>query len=230
LAQRRLVWSTAILLLLLLAITLTVPPVRAAVLEFLQIGAIRIFQIAPTPAPSPTLPPVEQTPPVGLAPASPTVTSLPTPVDIVSLLDLAGRTSLEEARQKAAFPLRLPTYPPDLGAPSHVFMQDMGGEMIVLVWTDPEQPDQVRLSLHAIAPGSWAGEKVTPLVVQETTVNGQPAAWTVGPYLLYLRTRDLELRRLIDGHVLVWTQDDVTYRLETSLPLDEAIRIAESLQ
>jgi hypothetical protein len=36
--------------------------------------------------------------------------------------------------------------------------------------------------------------------------------------------------RLIDGRVLVWTDGDITYRLETKLDLAEALKIAESLQ
>jgi hypothetical protein len=36
--------------------------------------------------------------------------------------------------------------------------------------------------------------------------------------------------RLIKGHVLIWEQEEITYRLETDLPLEEAVRVAESLQ
>jgi hypothetical protein len=36
--------------------------------------------------------------------------------------------------------------------------------------------------------------------------------------------------RLIDGNVLIWENNQITYRLETNLELDEAVRIAESLQ
>ena len=32
------------------------------------------------------------------------------------------------------------------------------------------------------------------------------------------------------GNVLIWEENKITYRLETSLELDEAIHIAESLQ
>jgi hypothetical protein len=35
---------------------------------------------------------------------------------------------------------------------------------------------------------------------------------------------------LINGHVLIWEEGNITYRLETALPLEEAIKIAESLQ
>jgi hypothetical protein len=35
---------------------------------------------------------------------------------------------------------------------------------------------------------------------------------------------------MIEGHVLIWTEGEVTYRLETKLTLDEAIKVAESLE
>jgi hypothetical protein len=35
---------------------------------------------------------------------------------------------------------------------------------------------------------------------------------------------------LIEGHVLIWKEGDITYRLETDLPVEEAVKIAESLK
>jgi hypothetical protein len=35
---------------------------------------------------------------------------------------------------------------------------------------------------------------------------------------------------LIEGHVLIWTEGEITYRLETDMPLEEAVRVAESLR
>ena len=160
----------------------------------------------------------------------PTPTPRPTPVDLVSILDLAGQTTLEEARAKVPFPIRLPTYPAGLGPPDRVILQNHDGSVLILVWTQPGNPDKARLSLHAIEPGSWTIEKVKPVFIQETTVNGQAAVWAVGPYFVNLLNGDLDIRRLIDGNVLIWTEDGITYRLETDLPLAEAVRIAESLQ
>jgi hypothetical protein len=40
----------------------------------------------------------------------------------------------------------------------------------------------------------------------------------------------MDIRRLIDGHVLIWEEDGITYRLETGVTLEEAVKIAESLQ
>jgi hypothetical protein len=35
---------------------------------------------------------------------------------------------------------------------------------------------------------------------------------------------------MVNANVLLWTEGDITYRLESSLPLDEARRVAESLK
>ena len=102
--------------------------------------------------------------------------------------------------------------------------------MTILVWIDPQQLDRVLMSLHLIPPGSWAIDKFGPTQVQETTVNGRRAIWAVGPYPLRMRDSDLQFMRLIEGHVLVWTEDDLTYRLETDLSLEETIKMAELLQ
>lgn len=86
------------------------------------------------------------------------------------------------------------------------------------------------MSLHFIPAGSWAIDKANPAMIQETSVNGQRAIWAVGPYPLRLHNGDLQFRWLVDGHVLIWEEENLTYRLETDLPLEEAIRIAESLE
>jgi hypothetical protein len=70
-------------------------------------------------------------------------------------------------------------------------------------------------------------------VVAATTVNGQYALWTDGPYVVQVVENGQvvnDTRRLVTGHVLIWTEGDVTYRLETDRPLADAVRIAESLR
>src|SRR5262249_40767645 len=126
----------------------------------------------------------------------------------------------------------LPTYPPGLGPPQRVFLQSLGGPMVALVWVDPTQPRSVRLALFEMANGLFVYKSNVP-VVSEATVHGQRALWTEGPYIV----QELEngqvvndTRRLVTGHVLIWTEGTITYRLETDQPLDEAVRIAESLR
>lgn len=219
-SPRGLVWAALVVLLMTLAGLLAVPQVRAAVLEFLQIGVIRIFLTEPTPSPPP---------PTASPGAPPTATPQPTPTPLASILGLAGQTSLAEAQAQLDFSIRLPAYPPDLGAPDEVFLQKLDGLVVVLVWFDPEESGRVRLSLHQLGPGVFGG-KGGPELVQETTVHGQPAYWMRGPYLFQLRNGQYEVLRLVEGNVLVWVEAEITYRLETELPLEEAIRVAESLR
>jgi hypothetical protein len=226
---RRLVWALVILAVCITGL-MQVPPVRAAVLEWIQIGVVRIFRPFQNPSPSGR---PEGQPQLGITPVTATANArseVPsaTPASL-PLPDLAGETTLDEAQRQLSFPILVPSQPEGLGLPERVYLQDQGGSMLVLVWLDPKDPKRVRLSLHTLTPGSWGIEKTSPKVVQETRVNGQPAVWTEGPYFLKLRNQDFELLRLIEGNVLIWTQNGLTYRLETDQSLEQAILMAESL-
>jgi hypothetical protein len=221
--SRRLVWSLTIILILVSSLML-IPPARAAIIEFIQIGVVRIFRAEPTPS----APPNRKIPST-MVPM--TATPVPTSRPLIPLLEnLAGEMTLEEAQKAVNYPILLPSYPTDLGKPNRIFVQDAEGKMTILVWIDPQKPTQVLMSLHLIPPTSWAIDKFDPALVQDTTVNGQPAIWAVGPYPLRLRNNDLQYTRLIEGHVLIWTDGNLTYRLETDLSLQEALKIAESLE
>lgn len=210
------VWVALLALLLLLAGLLAVPPVRAALQEWLQIGAVRIWLVPPTATPI-------------LQPETPN--PHPTATPLASLFDLAGATTLDDAQKKAGFPLRLPSYPATLGRPDGVFYQEIGGPAVILVWLDSAQPARAKLSLHILGLHTFA-EKGNATRLAQTAVNGQPAFWTEGPYMLVYRrgaTTDFDIRRLVQGHVLIWTEGELTYRLETAGTMAEAVRIAESL-
>jgi hypothetical protein len=211
--SRKLSWSLAILLITLISL-MAIPPVRAAVFEFIQIGIVRIFPRTEEHTPTPEI----KTPPT------------PTSSALIPLLeDLMGEVTLQEARGLVEYAIPLPTYPANLGEPDRIFVQDIDSQMI-LVWMDDKDPQRIKLSLHIIPPNSWVIKKVDPTVIELTNVNGQRAVWTTGPYPLLLQNREITFTRLIEGNVLIWTQGDLTYRLETDLSLEEAIKIAESLQ
>lgn len=200
--------ALALLLVVLLALSL-VPGVRAQIQEFLQVGPLRIFFSTPS------------------APSIPTET-MPSPP--ANLMNLAGQTTLAEAVRRWQHPLRLPTYPAGLGEPDLVFLQGPGDESLILVWVDPDVPGQVTLALQALAPGEALYSKSAPASVEQTTVNGEIAYWIVGDHLLEMQNGEFNLLRLVEGHVLVWKFGELTYRLETKDNLEEAVRIAESLQ
>lgn len=214
--SRRLAWSLTLILILLVSL-FAIPPVRAAIIEFIQIGMVRIFpqQIEPTIQMVVTATPLPKTP-------------IPTQIPFFETLD--GKMTLEQAGQTVPYPILLPTYPSELGKPDLVFVQEAEGYMTILVWVNPEQPNEIEMSLHLIPLGSWAIEKIDPQIIQETEVNGQRAIWAVGYYALRLSDGDMVFTRLIEGNVLIWESNSITYRLETNLSMEEAILIAENLQ
>jgi hypothetical protein len=142
---------------------------------------------------------------------------------------MAGKTTLADAQNKVDFPILLPTYPSDLGQPDYVYVQDADGELVILLWLDPQHPDQVRLSLYIISNGSWVVKKNQPNTIQETHVGKNRAVWTTGPYPVVISNGNIQYEYLVNGHGLIWADVDVTYRLETGLSLEEAVKIAESL-
>jgi hypothetical protein len=216
--SRKLAWSLAILLITVISL-MAIPPVRAAVFEFIQIGIVRIFPRTEGHTPTPEI----------KMPLTPT--SIATSSALIPLLEeIMGEVTLQEARALVEYPIPLPTYPADLNEPDRIFVQEVDSHMTILVWMDDQVPGKVKLSLHIIPPNSWVIKKVDPTVIEFTNVNGQRAIWAKGPYPLLLHNREIDFVRLIEGNVLIWTEGDLTYRLETDLSLEEAIRIAESLQ
>ena len=212
--SQKLAWSLTIIFVLVSSLIL-IPPVRAAVIDFIQIGIVRIF-------PQSTDAPVTLVPPTATPNAQ-----LPSLIPLLE--NIAGETKLTSVQAILPYSILLPTYPSDLGSPDHVYVQDVEGTMTVLVWVDPLQPEDVMMSLHFIPAGHWAINKFGPQIIEETTVNGERALWAEGPYPLFLNNGNVEIVRLIEGHVLIWENDGMTYRLETDVSLEEAIKIAESL-
>ncbi len=93
---KRLAWSLTIILVLLLSLLL-IPPVRAAVIEFIQIGIVHIFPRFPEPPPgivAPTAPGV--TPPSTATPGA----SLPSWIPLLD--NIAGETRGAPARSGSA--------------------------------------------------------------------------------------------------------------------------------
>lgn len=251
---RQWAWAAGLALLLLAAASLSVPTVRAQILEFLQVGGIKIFLTETTPVPTQhtavpkrvateisKLDKEQSHTPISTQEAggkdTPTGTDMTdneTPETTFqrypSLDDLAGETTLEAAQKWFGYPLRLPTYPPDLGSPDRVFKQDLGGRAVLMVWVDPQEPDSIRLDLLVLSSGAFAS-KGGPEVIQETRVSGRPAVWTEGRHFLHLGgSRYQGVTLVVEGSILIWEEGDLTYRLETDLPIEEAVKVAESLK
>jgi hypothetical protein len=217
-------------LLALAVVTLAVPETRAFVLEVLRIGVVRILFVEPTATITPTS---VSSPSAAGAVKSPTPrpTLTPEPSAIPSALDLTGETTLADAEQKMGSPIRLPAYPPDLGAPDHVFAERYGGWVVTLVWVKPQDASQADLVLQ-ILDNRTVGTKLYPYELsnqQSTQVKGRAAVWLTNVHEIYFFQGDQRVTRVVDQNVLIWEEGVLTYRLETDLSRDEAVRIAESL-
>lgn len=221
-AGRRLRWA-AVLVLLVITAAMTVPEVRAWVLEVIRIGAIRIVPVEPTT--TPTVPAITRTPTRQAEPAA-----NPTPAFMTSVLELTGETTLAAAQAAAPFTLLLPTYPTGLGEPDRVFVNNWGGEVVTLVWMHPDNPTQVWLTLEVLNIAAVGTKYYPPQREQVVLINGKQGYWLNQPHEIGYYARSRYIARLVTGHVLIWVVDDITYRLETDYPVEEAIRIAESLQ
>lgn len=204
-------------LLLLLALALSAPAVRAALREWLQIGAVRIVMTPPATQPAVRATRAETTP------VAPTATTTPR---------LGEPLSLAEAQAQAGFELPLPTAAPADRLPDQIYLEALpyssGEKVVISVWEDPERRGEPILSLYQIESadccmkGAWASGGA------ETEVGGELAYWVEGPHPLSLDGG--RSWSIVPGDVLVWTDGAFTYRLESTLSLEETVRLAESIQ
>lgn len=193
------------IVLALLLIVAAVPPVRAAVGEVLRVGVVRIFQgQAATPA--------------AQGPQE-------VPAGALTVLDLPGETDLATARSAVDFELKLPAA---LGSPDRVFLLDETGPAVVMVWVDPDQPDRPQAALYTFPPSS-ALMKRGPESIKQVELDGRDALWAEGPHTAEIPLGDRSLRLYVPGGVLIWTEGPLTYRLETTEPLERALQIAASI-
>lgn len=198
-------WATAVVILLVLLLSLlAIPPVRAAILEFIQIGAVKIFN----------------TPPAQPAPTE--------PLQKLSLGDIGTEITLAEAQE--IMPLLMPTVSNYAVVPDAVYQQALNEReaVITLVWFGNEARPQIALTQIGIPSFGikWAsGEQIV-----ETAVNDLPAVWIEGPHLFSFAEFAFSDFVTVDAQVLLWTEGNNTLRLEGDLTQAEAVGIAESLR
>jgi hypothetical protein len=206
-------WTYALALILALALAAwSIPPVRAQVLRWLQIGGVTLLLADETPSPAPPA-------------TSPPTATLSAPLNSRNNLPPNGEVTLEQARERFAYPI---AYPPGAGAPQHIYLQDLGsGPFVILLWVDPLEARTATLALFILAPETQMTKGPLPAIV-ETTVNGQPAIWTDGLYRVAFGPHH-ESVYFVNDHALIWERDGLTYRLETGGTLAEAVAIAESI-
>lgn len=247
----------ALVALFALATLLAVPTVRAAIARFLQVGAITIFvseteeettppsipALLPTKQPTPTSEPSPAallTPPAipDMLLSTPTLSTLtriltPTPTATPEPA-LEGPLTLDEAQEAAEFDIRLPDAPTVLGPPDEIYLQRTGNmdpfAAVILVWSNPPGLETPRLALYQIGEPQYGSKLAARESLLQDEVNGQPAYWIEGEHLLQIPDANGNVDTRLVGSVLVWTEGQMTYRVEGAPSIDDAVNIAQSLE
>ena len=150
------------------------------------------------------------------------------PVGPAGDLELGERTTLAAARRRTSAPVPVVRA---LGAPDGVYaISDVSGEIVSLVYlARPGLPPSTGGigALLTVLPGD-AFELVQKLVepdvpVRRVRVDGAEGVFIEGRHVLIPPQR-------LAGNTLVWTTGDATYRLETELGGDAALRLARSVR
>lgn len=202
--------ALAAVLLIAVVVMLVVPEVRAAVLEFIRIGAVQIIRGE---EPTPTATPFATRTPSG-------------PMHYASVLGLPGETTLEDAQARLPYVIPLPA---DLGIPDRVFVQEARIPLLTLVWLVTDQPDQVYMSLEILSSEMAATKYDTRGTGQSVQVNGQVGYWMTDAHRVVYYYDNNEWERDVLANVLIWEIDRLTYRMEIDAPLNQALQTAESI-
>lgn len=207
----RIGWKVAVATACAIAAVMVVPAGRQAVADLLSVAGIEI-----------TFAGSEQ--PTGSSP-----------------IDLGESTTLEAAANHIDFSLALPTLE-TLEEPDDVYLETGPPAVVHITWdATPDRPAIAGTNIGLLVTQFASPAEGTVLTkdltsdtdIERTTVGGQKALWLEGaPHELTYQTTDgtttQQISRLA-GNVLLWEDDGVTYRLESSLEMDPARRIAETL-
>jgi hypothetical protein len=211
---RRLLPILAAAAVLAIALTLLASPAaREAVADWLGIGGVRIT----------TQEPGESSTPIG------------------NDLGLGEPVTLAEARSDAGFDLRFPV---GLGPPDETYLATAEGfsqvnavygpplEMAVGV---PGSDERLLLTQFVGSPDGAYFKKLIEVDpgIDQVMVDGLPGLWLASHHEITYRGPDGTLHKdtsRLAGKTLLWEENGITYRLESSLSKVAAVRVAEDLE
>ena len=186
-----------------LGAAVAIPQSRSALADFFRLSHVRIER---EPAGSPT--------PPALAPGN-----------------FARPGSVAEARRISDFPVRLPASDGKPVQPDAVYIQgeSYGAPVAIFVYKKAgydlyeTRQGYIDKIIHGSAP------------VHQISFAGHDAYWVeqgghIAQFLDSSGRVVIETRRTVDRATLVWEENGVTYRLESSLPQADTVAVAESLQ
>ena len=189
---------------LVLVAALAIAPTRDAIARLFGVEGSKI-EFLPTPLPGET------------------ATPFPTPL----LQGVFEPIELEDVTDRAGFEPALPDVPEPRQGSEIVFY---GRQAVVVHHYEDFDLWQTRLDQYAgFGKGLPEGGEVV-----EAKVGGVPGRWVTGaPHIVYYYTLSnvvfQDSQRTVERNTLIWRTDAFFYRIETDLPLAEALRIAETL-
>jgi hypothetical protein len=216
-----------------LAIALIILLAFAAIAGAVGLGlpGLRLLLGGPSSSPPPVAPSSSATAPGSTPPGPPG-----------STLGLGERLDLAAIRAAVDRPLGVPS-DPTIGPPAATYLDRAKGESVALVWAvSPDLPATrdpgVGLLLISfdgtIEAGYWEKVIDTGTSVGPVRVGTDRGFWISGdPHMFFFVDAAggfvQDSRRWV-GDALIWSNGTTTWRLETSLGRDAALRIAESLR
>ena len=195
---------------------------------------------APPASPTPGVSPAPSTLGASAVPSAGGPSAAPSPSGPPGAgLGLGTPTTLAAAPAEAGFPILLPG-DPAVGPPDAVWIDDVG--RVTLVWragAGLPATEQSSLGLivsefpGTINPGYFEKLLDAGSTIDSVAVRGRPGYWISGEphefvYVNPSNEATFDGRRLV-GDTLAWSDGPVTYRIESALGREAAIRIAESL-
>jgi hypothetical protein len=152
-----------------------------------------------------------------------------------SRLGLGNATTLDRVEDR-----RLARVPSRLGQPDEVYQRDVNGVPIVtLVYRPrPDLPADQNTGVGALVVemrGSVVdftiGKSLPPgTSVQQVQVRGSTGYWIAGsPHALIILGGGAGDELRLAGNVLLWTENGVTYRIESKLTLQQTLAVAQSM-
>lgn len=203
--RRRRFVAVAAVAAVVVVVVLAIPGPRAAIARLLGIGGVTLEQ----------------------------VTEYDLPVTASTNEPLGRLVALEEATELVSFTLRIPAVP-GLEDPSVYVREDLAGGLVSLVYRNADEGPGLIIT-QFMAPGEVAIKQIGDgSVFSEVDIApGLRAFWIDGTHPIVFLGQDGELvedsARLV-ADTLLWEEDGITFRIESSLPQSAIVQIARSLR
>ena len=225
--MQRLAMAAAAVVVLAILGSLAAAPTRTAIGEFF--GLVEGERIERLPTATATVAPTVTQPGVVLPSASPRATSTATasPTPPSALEEIGEPTTLVEAEGAAGFEVLLPSA---VGAPVAVYL--VRYEDVPVIVLQYEQFDLWQASGTAF--GYFAKSVEPETVIETPKVDGSFGYWVEsgGQIVSFFDAEGALVsgsERTVERNALIWRRGERFFRLETGLPFEEALVIAESL-